>query len=291
MTSTPIVPGRYISRQFQGEASVAGNITSNGQSVELNVQGCNTAVFFINGTWTGTLQFEYWTTAGWLTLATAASYSGITAGVGSTVTSNGVRAANCTGIDRIRVLATAAITGTANITIRASQGVTPFTTIYAQGSTARAAAVLGNPILIGVRGATAAPTAVTNGQVVDPIATVQGALVNRPWQIPELTWSFASAAGGIINTTDVPIAGAAGAGLRRYITDLTLSNNSATATEVVLKDGASTVLQRWLLPANAPNFRIHFDNPPLTTANTALNIACITTGAAVYANAVGFTAP
>jgi hypothetical protein len=69
-----------------------------------------------------------------------------------------------------------------------------------------------------------------------------------------------------------------------------LSNNSAVATEVVLKDGA-TIIWRGHLPANAPMSEIIFENPLKTTANTALNFACITNGAAVYVNAQGFTAP
>jgi hypothetical protein len=36
---------------------------------------------------------------------------------------------------------------------------------------------------------------------------------------------------------------------------------------------------------------IIFTNPIKTTANAALNFACITTGAAVYVNAQGYTAP
>jgi hypothetical protein len=160
-----------------------------------------------------------------------------------------------------------------------------------QGQAARGAAVSDNPMVIGMRGATAAPTAVANGQVVDPLADTQGRMVNRPWTIPELAWSFAGAAGGIINTTDVVLAAPAGAGLRRYINSLSLSNNSATATEVVVKNGASTVIARFSLPANAANVAHQFEPPIASSANAALNIACITTGAAVYANAQGFTAP
>ena len=88
----------------------------------------------------------------------------------------------------------------------------------------------------------------------------------------------------------VALVAAAGAGLRRYICSLQLSNNSAVATEVVLKDGA-TIIWRGHLSANAPMAEIIFENPLRTTANTALNFACITTGAAVYVNAQGFTAP
>jgi len=131
---------------------------------------------------------------------------------------------------------------------------------------------------------------VATGDVADLIATLQGVLVVRPWQIPELEWSYAAASGGVINTTDVVLAAAAGAGLRRYINSISLSNNSATATEVVLKDGA-TVIWRGHLPANAVNVQVTFANPLKTTANTALNFACITTAAAVYINAQGYTAP
>ena len=41
----------------------------------------------------------------------------------------------------------------------------------------------------------------------------------------------------VVNTTDVAIAAAAGAGLRRYVTSLQLSNNYATATEIYAKNG------------------------------------------------------
>lgn len=291
MTSTPIVPGRYIARQFQGEASVAGNITANGQSVELNVQGCNAATFFVNGTWTGTLQYEHWTQAGWVAIGASLLSSPGSTQLSTTTTINSVRTLTVTGIERIRIVAAAAITGTANIVIRASQGPTNALLTAVYGSSARASATLPNPILTGFRGATAAPSAVTNAQLVDALATVQGIQITRPWQIPELTWTYSAGSGGITATGDNALANAAGAGLRRYITNLTLSNNSATATEVQLKDGASTVLQRWWLPGNAPNFYISFEVPPLTTANTALNIAITAAGAAVYANATGFTAP
>ncbi|MHB8973304.1 MAG: hypothetical protein ACYC3X_24060 [Pirellulaceae bacterium] len=123
------------------------------------------------------------------------------------------------------------------------------------------------------------------------MTTLQGVQIVKPWQIPELEWSYAAAAGGIVNTTDVALAAAAGAGLRRYITSLQVKNTNATATELVLKDGA-TVIWRGHVAANmTATDTIEFANPLRTTANTALNVACITTGAAVYVNAQGYTAP
>lgn len=158
------------------------------------------------------------------------------------------------------------------------------------GQSGHASPIGGTPIRISARALTAAYGTVTNGSTADLMSTTQGVLTVRPYTIPELEWSYAAAAGGVINTTDVVLAAAAGAGLRRYITSMTLSNNSATATEVVLKDGA-TVIWRGHLAANAANVEIIFSNPLKTTANTALNFACITTAAAVYVNAQGYTAP
>jgi hypothetical protein len=158
------------------------------------------------------------------------------------------------------------------------------------GQAAHDAVITGNPVRMAARALTAAYASVATGDVADLVSTLQGVLVTRPWQIPELEWSYVAASGGAINTTDVVIAAAAGAALRRYICSMQLSNNSAVATEVVLKDGA-TIIWRGHLPANAPMSEIIFENPLKTTANTALNFACITTGAAVYVNAQGFTAP
>ena len=159
------------------------------------------------------------------------------------------------------------------------------------GAAAHDAAVSGNPVRIAGRALTAAYTTVATGDTADLVCTTQGVLVTRGNAIPELQWSYAAASGGITGTTDVAMVAAAGAGLRRYLTSLTLSNNSATATEVVIKDGASTVIWRDLVRANSGTFTVTFGDPLKTSANAALNVACISAGAAVYANAQGFTAP
>ena len=158
------------------------------------------------------------------------------------------------------------------------------------GQSAHDAVLAGAPVRVAGRALSAAYATVATGDTADLMTTLQGVLTTRPYTIPELEWSYASAAGGVINTTDVVLSAAAGAGLRRYIVSMGLSNNSATATEVVLKDGA-TVIWRGHLPANAPNLHIDFGTPLRTTANAALNFACITTAAAVYVNAQGYTAP
>jgi hypothetical protein len=164
-------------------------------------------------------------------------------------------------------------------------------TLVGNAPIARGAAIVGSLLMIGARGSTAAPATVADGQAVDLLADTYGRLVVRPWSVPELCWSYAVPTGGIVTTTDTPIAAAAGAGLRRYLNSLTLSNNNATATEFVVKDGAATVLARFALPANAPNTSVRFEPPLAGSANTAMNVACLTTAAAVFCNAQGFTAP
>lgn len=168
-------------------------------------------------------------------------------------------------------------------------GTAAIGTVTVAGQAAHDAVVAGNPVRGAARALSAAYATVATGDQADLISTLQGVLVTRPWQIPELEWSFASPAGGVVNTSDVVLAAAAGAGLRRYCTGVQLANANATATEVVLKDGA-TVIWRGLVPANAAPFAVEFANPIKTTANAALNFACITTAAAVYVNAQGFTA-
>jgi len=141
-------------------------------------------------------------------------------------------------------------------------------------------------------GLSANPTAVTTGRGIDLLATLIGALVNKPFSIPEADWQYAGAAGGITGTADVVLKAAAAAGVRNYVTSIDLRNAHATvATEVVIKDGA-TVIWRQLLPAAmATPVDITFPTPLRGTAATAVNFACLTTGAQVYVNAQGYAAP
>ena len=116
-------------------------------------------------------------------------------------------------------------------------------------------------------------------------------VTDRPQVAP---WVYAAAAGGIVNTTDVAMAAAAGAGLRNYLTSIQILNQSTTVnTEVVIKDGATVIWRGWLgLTGSGDHHEVYvsFPTPLRTTANTALNVACITTGAAVYVNAQGYVA-
>lgn len=147
-----------------------------------------------------------------------------------------------------------------------------------------------NPLAIGLEGRTSSKTSVTNATLVRPISTLDGRQITRLNSIPENEWQYAAASGGIVNTSDVVLQAAAGAGIKNYLTGLSVANASATATEVVVKDGA-TVIWRSYVAANLTLKDIPFPTPLQSTANTALNVACITTGTQTYVNAQGYKAP
>lgn len=96
---------------------------------------------------------------------------------------------------------------------------------------------------------------------------------------------------GILTTnTAVAVNAAGAAGIRNYCESLSFQNTGVTATTVLLQDGATTIAQ-WNAPASMTIPFIHkFDPPIRTTAATALNINCGTTGANVLVNAGGFRA-
>ncbi len=138
----------------------------------------------------------------------------------------------------------------------------------------------------------AALVTLTTGRVSGGTVTLGGQAINKPYAIPEVDWQFASATGGIVNTTAVQMRAGQAAGYRNYCTGLSLINQNAVPTEVVVLDGASTVLFRtWLGASMTTPQCFTFPTPLRGTAATAMNIACITTGAQVHASAQGYGAP
>lgn len=112
-----------------------------------------------------------------------------------------------------------------------------------------------------------------------------GAPVGQP--VLYTPWSYAAAAGGITNTSDVTLRAAPGAGKSIYVTSVQIQNTSATATEVVLKSG-STVLFRCSAQSNTGGANFTFARPLQVANNTALTAACLTTATVTYVNAQGY---
>lgn len=167
-----------------------------------------------------------------------------------------------------------------------------------QGTAASDAVAVGNPVRTGAQARTTNITPVASGDAVDNIATTVGAVIQRPYSIPELDWQYAAAASGIVNTTTaVTIKAAAGAGVRNYITGVQVSSDAlGAATEVAIRDGAAgTVIWRTKLTTNGTTGieQILFPTPLKGTANTLLEVVTLTASVTggVYVNAQGFVAP
>ena len=166
------------------------------------------------------------------------------------------------------------------------------TTVTVTGSvagTVAADAAIGNPTTIGARASNATPAAMSaTGDNVAALATMVGALITKPFALPEADWSYF---GTLTTNADTPMQAAAGAGIKRYLTAMQVQNTNAVATVLAIKDGASTKHAVSLPASMALPLVINFPTPIQTTANLALNVACGTTGANVLVNAQGFTAP
>ena len=158
------------------------------------------------------------------------------------------------------------------------------------GTVAHDAADSGAPIKVGGRARTSDITSVANDDRVDAIFDKSGRQVTFPYCLPEniVNGSILTAMTG---TTSTQLLAAPGAGLRNYITQITVSNAHATVgTDLHLQDGnGGTAFYPLPAAAGYGGCSIKFDPPlPQPTTNTALYIVNVTTGASTKVGCVGF---
>ena len=100
------------------------------------------------------------------------------------------------------------------------------------------------------------------------------------------------ATAAITDTNAAQVIAAQAAGVRNYITSLTVTNSHATVSTLVeIRDGTSTVMHRGYALAAGGGYTIWFPTPLRGSAATAVNAYCITTGSNVYVSASGFKGP
>lgn len=168
--------------------------------------------------------------------------------------------------------------------------VTTLTTLTG-GGVAHDGVDSGNPIKIGARATNAEIAAVANNDRSDLVTTLTGKLITFPFTNPENIVSGVTSA--MTGTTSTSVIAAPAAGLRNYITQITVGNSHATVgTFVNIQDGSGGTTI-WTIPAAAVygGATINFD-PPLRqpTTATALYCACVTTGSNTIVAANGFKA-
>jgi hypothetical protein len=156
------------------------------------------------------------------------------------------------------------------------------------GTVAHDAADSGNPVKIGGRARTADVTAVAQDDRVDTVATILGKQVVQNYALPgHFTDDDVTT---LTNTTAADVIAAPGAGIRLYITEITVTNAHATVgTKVEIRDG-TTVMRQVYAAAAGGGASITFPTPLRLTANTALTARNVTTGADVDVSASGYTA-
>ena len=163
------------------------------------------------------------------------------------------------------------------------------------GVAAHNAAISGNPVRTGMRAGTALFTAVADGNTVDTLSTITGKQVVMPYCLPACAWRYVSPAGGIVNTTAISLVSAGGAGVKNYVTTVSLVNShQTTGTEIVIRNvtTTATVLYRTWCQFAGGGVALKFDPPLASIANEGLEILEVTaTGTAgVVATITGYTA-
>src|SRR5207237_3720237 len=96
----------------------------------------------------------------------------------------------------------------------------------------------GNPVKVGGKAVSAEPSAVSAADRTNFITDLVGKLIISPYANPE---NFVSGAitTAMTGTTSTSLIAAPAAGLRNYITQITVSNSHATVgTDVIIQDGS-----------------------------------------------------
>lgn len=163
-------------------------------------------------------------------------------------------------------------TGTQRVTVATDD------IVQVAGVVAHDAAISGNPVRSSGRALTADYTAVSTGDTADLITSILGKQIILLGSIPDNTWSYAAAAGGLVTTGGVTVKASAGAGVRNYIKSIQVINSHATiSSEVVVRDGASgTVIHRGWAQAAGGGYACAFDPPLRGSTATLVEIAEIT---------------
>lgn len=161
--------------------------------------------------------------------------------------------------------------------------------LWTAGQVAHDSVITGAPVRIGARAMTADISSVASGDQCDILCDIKGKMVVLPYALNENSWQYAGPA--ITDTADDAVKASAGAGLRNYVTSLTVINSHATVGTVVeLKDG-STVIHRGYAAPLGGGYTVTFPTALKGSAATAINVACVTTGSNTYVNASGYVAP
>ena len=159
-------------------------------------------------------------------------------------------------------------------------------TVAVGGNIAHSAARTANPVTAGGQVTTTLDTTLTQGDVSYLMMTTAGQLIQKPFGSAENDWTFTTS---LTTTTTAAAAKAAGAAsIRNYVTGVQYQNTSATATTVLIQDGATTIWQSQAPASMTTPANVTFQTPLKGTAATAMNYNFGTAGATILINVQGY---
>lgn len=238
------------------DTTASGNITAISQSVALALNGKSGAAIQITGTWVGTLQFEG-TVDGTNWVTVNGVYAGASA-PGATTTVNGIVRLTPSGLAQLRITSTAWTSGTAVISIRASdatggtfinQSLTAGTNIIGKVGIDQTTPGTTNLVSIGTNGTVALNAAIPTGANVIGAVTQSGTWnVGTITTLPSLV-AGAAVIGALTANQSVNVSqinavaplmgnGITGTGSQRVTI---ASDNTAFAVNATLQTGANVI--------------------------------------------------
>ena len=156
-----------------------------------------------------------------------------------------------------------------------------------QGEAAQGAAATGAPVMAGVLGSTADPTAVSNGQVSRLLGDSLGKAVMLQGATHDMQ---ANGTTNYTSTSASAVIAAGGSGVRIAVTSILVTNGSTSVnTKVNIMDGSTTKITGYAA-ASGGGFSLSAGGRPLfiTTANTTLAAQCTVASADVDVSISGY---
>jgi hypothetical protein len=158
--------------------------------------------------------------------------------------------------------------------------------VAAAGDVAHDGADAGNPVKTGGKAVSAEPAVVAASDRANFITDLVGKQIVLPYANPENF--IRGTTGAITDTTSTELIAAQAAGVRSYITSITVTNSHATVgTFVKILDG-STIIWEGYAAAGGGGFSISLPVPLRGSTATAVNAQPVTTGANVIVSVAGY---
>ena len=186
----------------------------------------------------------------------------------------------------VRVLATAYTSGTGAVAISGQSNAPLMFSQAIQSFNSTASAVPTTALPVGFQARTTDITATTSTYNTIAVTDKVGKQVQLPYAIPEL---FVKGSASATGTSSTSLIAAGAAGIKNYITSISIANTGTSTSLITLQDGSGgATLLTTIAPAGGGS-NITLPVPIATSAATALYFAAGTASTTIYLTAVGYT--